>query len=261
MARPNPPDLPALLAFADALADLARPIARQYFRALPAVDDKPDHTPVTIADRTIEQALREHLQRHFPDHGVLGEEQGAERLDAEYVWVLDPIDGTKAFASGNPLFGTLIGLLHRGEPVLGVLEAPALGERWRGARGLGSSHQGRPIRVRATTRLADAVLYCTTPDPMPGHAGFQQLRRQVRWTSYGGDCCAYAFLAMGGADLIVDRGLQPYDWCALVPILEAAGGTIGDWQGRPLRLGADGSVVAAGSPALAAAARQLLAGA
>ena len=261
MARPNPPDLPALLAFADALADLARPIARQYFRALPAVDDQPDHTPVTIADRTIEQALREHLQRHFPDHGVLGEEQGAQRLDAEYVWVLDPIDGTKAFASGNPLFGTLIGLLHRGEPVLGVLEAPALGERWCGARGLGSSHQGRPIRVRATPRLADAVLYCTTPDPMPGHAGFQQLRRQVRWTSYGGDCCAYAFLAMGGADLIVDRGLQPYDWCALVPILEAAGGTIGDWQGRPLRLGADGSVVAAGSPALAAAARQLLAGA
>jgi histidinol phosphatase-like enzyme (inositol monophosphatase family) len=260
MARPNPPDLPALLAFADALADLARPIARRYFRALAAVDDKPDHTPVTIADRTIEQALREHLQRHHPDHGVLGEEQGAERLDAEYVWVLDPIDGTKAFASGNPLFGTLIGLLHRGEPVLGVLEAPALGERWCGARGLGSSHQGRPIRVRATNGLADAVLYCTTPDPMPGHAGFQQLRRQVRWTSYGGDCCAYAFLAMGGADLIVDRGLQPYDWCALVPILEAAGGTIGDWHGRPLRLGADGSVVAAGSPALAAAARQLLAG-
>ena len=244
------PDLRTLLTFAESLADLARPIARQHFRSLAAVDRKQDRTPVTVADRAIERALRVRIAAAFPDHGVLGEEEGPDRLDAEFLWVLDPIDGTKAFASGNPLFGTLIGLMHRGVPVVGVLDAAGLGERWSAAQGLGASHQGQRIRVRPPRPLQDAVLYCTTPDPFADHAGFRRVQQQVQWTSYGGDCVAYAFVAMGGADLIIDRGLKPYDWCALVPIVAEAGGVLCDGHGNALTLGSDGTAIAASCRAL-----------
>ena len=243
--------LTELLAFAEQLADVARPIARQHFRSLASVDTKSDRTPVTLADRAIERALRERIAARYPDHGILGEEEGADGVDNEWLWVLDPIDGTKAFASGNPLFGTLIGLMHRGVPVVGVLEAPGLGERWAAAEGLGCRHQGRSVRTRATTQLADTVLYCTTPDPMAGDTAFAALRRQVRWTSYGGDCLAYAFVAMGGADLVVDRGLKAYDWCALVPILQQSGGVLLGMDGRALHLDSDGAVIAAATAELA----------
>ena len=252
--------LPQLLEFAGQLANLARPIAKAHFRALTSVEAKSDRTPVTAADRAIERALRERIAATFPAHGVFGEEEGPDRLDAEWLWVLDPIDGTKAFATGNPMFGTLIGLMHRGAPVVGVLDAPALGERWAAALGLGATHERVPIHVRPERRLEDAVLYCTTPDPLLHHEGHQRLRREVQWTSYGGDCIAYAFVAMGGADLVVDRGLRPYDWCALVPILTEAGGTLTDWNGAPLHLDSDGSAIAASGPALLAATRARLHG-
>jgi myo-inositol-1(or 4)-monophosphatase len=193
---------------------------------------------------------------------VLGEEEGADRIDAEWLWVLDPIDGTKAFASGNPLFGSLIGLMHRGVPVVGVLEAAGLGERWAAAKGLGAAHDGgaggRPIRARPPRRLEDCVLYCTTPDPMSREPGFLRLRQSVQWTSYGGDCCGFAFVAMGGADLVVDRGLKPWDWCALVPIVQEAGGVLLDWDLRELSLGSDGAVVCASHRDVAASAMAAL---
>lgn len=256
----RPADLQQLVAFADALAGVSGPIARAHFRQPVAVDTKPDATPVTAADRAIESALRERIARQFPAHGIWGEEHGQDRVDAEFVWVIDPIDGTKAFASGNPLFGTLIGLCHRGRPVAGVLDAPALGERWSGALGLGSMHGARRLRTRPSRRLADAVLYNTTPDALLDHASHRALRRAVRWTSYGADCLAYAFVAMGHADLVVDAGLRPYDWCALVPILGEAGGALVDWRGAPLRLDGDGRALAAATPDLAAAAAEVLAG-
>ncbi|MCA8966496.1 MAG: inositol monophosphatase family protein [Planctomycetes bacterium] len=252
------PELPRLLKFAGELADLARPIAKAHFRSLTSVDAKADRTPVTAADRAIERALRERIAAAFPAHGVFGEEEGPDRPDAEWLWVLDPIDGTKAFATGNPLFGTLIGLMHRGVPVVGVLDAPALGERWSAAQGLGAFHDGARIHTRPERLLEDAVLYCTTPDPLLGHEGHRRLRGAAQWTSYGADCLAYAFVAMGGADLVVDRGLQPYDWCALVPLLTEAGGVLTDWRGAPLHLGSDGSAIAASGPALLAAARACL---
>jgi inositol-phosphate phosphatase/L-galactose 1-phosphate phosphatase/histidinol-phosphatase len=255
-----PTDPVALLAFAEQLADLARPLAQRWFRGAPSLEQKHDRTPVTAADRAIERTLRERIAAVFPDHGVLGEEEGALRTDAEFVWVLDPIDGTKAFATGNPLFGTLVGLLHHGVPRLGVLDAPALGERWRGSHGHGAFHGERRLRTRARRRLAEAVLYCTTPDPMAAHEGFQRLRRQVQWTSYGGDCIAYGLLAMGHVDLVVDRGLQPYDWAALVPIVEQAGGVLCDWRGDALTLPSDGAVVAASCRELADEALAVLAG-
>jgi histidinol phosphatase-like enzyme (inositol monophosphatase family) len=214
---------------------------------------------VTAADRAIERALRERINAAFPTHGVFGEEEGPDRPDAEFLWVLDPIDGTKAFASKNPLFGTLIGLMHRGVPVVGVLDAAALGERWSAARGLGAVHEGRPIHARPARPLADAVLYCTTPDPLAENEGFQRLRQQVQWTSYGGDCIAYALVAMGGADLVIDRGLEPYDWCALVPIVTEAGGVLCDWNGRSLTLASDGDVIVASCRTLADVASKALA--
>jgi histidinol phosphatase-like enzyme (inositol monophosphatase family) len=250
--------LPQLLTFAQGLADEARSVARQHFRNHPEFEVKPDRSPVTVADRAIERMLRQRIAARFPDHGVLGEEEGATRPDAEWVWAIDPIDGTKAFVSGNPLFGALIGLLHRGEPVVGVLEAPGLGERWAAAKGLGAVHQNRRIRTRPPRSLAECVLYCTTPEPMSGDPGFARLRQQVRWTTYGGDCCAYGFVAMGGVDLMVDRGLRVWDWCALVPIVQEAGGVLLDWQLRPLTLQSDGAVVCASHRDVAAAALEVL---
>lgn len=250
--------LPQLLAFAHTLADEARSLARQHFRNLPEFEIKPDRTPVTVADRAIERAMRHRIGTRFPEHGVLGEEDGPTRPGAEWVWVLDPIDGTKAFLSGNPLFGSLIGLLHRGEPVLGVLEAPGLGERWSAARGLGAAHQGRRIRSRGPRPLAECVLGCTTPDPMSSDPAFARLRQQVRWTTFGGDCCAYGFLAMGGLDLIVDRGLKIWDWCALVPIVQEAGGVLCDFRLAPLTMSSDGAVVCAAQRELAVAALEVL---
>ena len=253
-------DLAPLLAFAHELADLARPIARAHFRTGHAVDDKPDHTPVTAADRAIEATLRERIAAAFPEHGVLGEEHGQERLDAEHVWVLDPIDGTKAFTAGSPLFGTLIGLCRRGRPIVGVLDAPALGERYHGALGHGSFCADRRLVTRPTTAVERAVLWCTTPDSALDDPGHRALRARVRWTGYGGDCLAYAWLAAGGVDLIVDRTLRPYDWCALVPIVEEAGGALRGFRGEALTLDGPGDVVAAATPELAAAARAALAG-
>ena len=256
---PPMPDYQPLLAFAAELADLARPLALQHFRTAVPTEQKPDHTPVTLADRAIETALRRRIEARFPAHGIHGEEHGSHGLDREFVWVLDPIDGTKSFASGNPLFGTLIGLLHQGVPVVGMLDAPALGERWAAAAGVGATHQGRPIQVRGPRRLGEAVLLCTTSDQLPADPRWRTLRQQVAWCCHGGDCCAYGFLALGHADLIVDRDLELHDWCALVPIVQQAGGVMLDWRGQPLRPGSDGAVVAATSQPLAEAALAALA--
>ena len=251
-------DLQTLLAFAHELADLAAPIARRYFRQPHDLQTKTDQTPVTIADREIEATIRTHIERRFPEHGIYGEEHGTARLDAEHVWVVDPIDGTKAFASGNPLFGTLIGLVQDGRPIVGVLDAPALGERYHAARGRGSFLGDHRLRTRSPEGIDEAVLYCTAPELLLDHDGHRALRAKARWTSYGGDCLAYAWLAAGTADLIVDTALKPFDWCALVPIVEEAGGELRDWNGDALSLASAGDVVAAATPALGAAARTAL---
>jgi len=255
------PDLTALLRFAETLADLARPLARQWFRQPHGLEHKADRTPVTLADRAIEQRLRAAVRETQPEHGILGEEEAAERAHADWVWVIDPIDGTKAFASGNPLFGTLIGLLHRGEPVLGVLEAPALGERFSAARGHGAHHtDAAGTRHRLATaggqQLAQAVLYHTT-DAARDEA-CMRLQQQVRWTCLGSDCLAYAFLAMGQVQLVVDRSLALHDWCALQPIVTEAGGVLGDWRGLPLRRYGRVEVLAAANAALQQAAIAVL---
>jgi inositol-phosphate phosphatase / L-galactose 1-phosphate phosphatase / histidinol-phosphatase len=253
----------AHLALAEALADAARTVVRRYFRQKIAVDDKSDLTPVTIADREAEAAMRRLIEGQFPDHGILGEEHGAVRREAEYVWVLDPIDGTKSFISGIPLFGTLIALTYRGRPILGVIDQAILGERWVGALGRPTILNGAAIRVRACASLDKATLFSTAPEAMfqgGDLAGYRRLAEAVKLVRMGADCYAYAQLASGFIDLVVESGLKPYDYCALVPVIEGAGGVITDWQGRALDLAADGKVIACGDPSLAPLARRTLAG-
>jgi inositol-phosphate phosphatase/L-galactose 1-phosphate phosphatase/histidinol-phosphatase len=252
----------AHLALAGALADAAGEVIRRYFRQTIAIDDKSDLSPVTIADREAEAAMRRLIEAHFPEHGIIGEEHGRVRAEAPYVWVLDPIDGTKSFISGIPLFGTLIALTFEGRPVLGVVDQPISRERWIGAAGRPSTLNGQPIRTRRCHDLAAATLYCTAPEMFEGAdaAAFARLRAAVKLARYGADCYAYAILASGFIDLVVECSLKPYDFSALVPVIEGAGGVLTDWQGGALDLQAEGRVIACGDPALAPAARALLAG-
>ena len=254
---------PRFVQLANQLADAVRPIAARYFRTQVAIDDKTDNSPVTIADREAETAMRDLLTRHVPEHGVFGEEHGAVRTDAEYVWVLDPIDGTKAFITGLPIFGTLIALLHRGVPVMGVIDQPILKERWLGVAGRQSTFNGQPIKVRACPTLQRAYMYSTAPIMFPGAFAkkHEALTRQVKLFRWGGDCYAYGLLASGHVDLVVENDLKLYDFAALVPVIAGAGGLITDGHGKDLDIHSDGSVVAAGDPAVHRAALDVLSGA
>ena len=252
-------------AFADVagrLADTAAAIAMKYFRRDLAVDDKTDLSPVTGADREAEAAMRDILGAAFPEHGIYGEEMGKVRIDAEYVWVLDPIDGTQSFVTGKPLFGTLIALTRLGVPVLGAMDAPALNERWVGIEGRPTTFNGAPARVRGCAELGQAWLYATSPQMFPGgdFDAFERLRARVRRAVYGAECYAYGLLASGHVDLVAEATMQPYDFLALAPIVAGAGGVITDWRGDPLTLGSGGRVLAAGDARIHGAALEVLAG-
>ena len=254
------PAIDELLRFACQLADTARPIAREYFRQPLEVENKADQSPVTIADRAIEKALRQLIETRYPDHGILGEEFPPRHGD-QFTWVLDPIDGTRSFITGMPLFGTLIALLQQGRPILGVVDFPALSERWAGVVGQATRHLGNVVRTSDVVRLADSSLYCTSPDMFSGEdiEAFARLSAQVGMRRFGGDCYAYALLASGHCELVVEAGLQPYDYLSLVPVIEGAGGRITDWQGQALTLESDGHVVAAANESLLQAALAILA--
>lgn len=244
-------------ALAEHLADLSRTLLRAHWHsAMPGgqpFDDKADASPVTELDRRIELELRETLVRETPAFGVVGEEFPAHEADAEYVWVLDPIDGTKAFIAGLPVFGTLIALCRNGRPILGVVDLPISGLRWVGVEGEATRLNGHPVTTRPCAELAQALLASSNPESPPDHHldALARLRRATRWRLYGGACSAYANLACGRLDLVVDSGgMTPVDYCALVPVIEGAGGVISDWHGAPLGLHSGDTVVAAGDPAL-----------
>ena len=240
--------LDAYLALAAELADAAGAAIRPYFRTRLAVDDKADLSPVTAADRAAEQAMRRLIAGRFPEHGIVGEEYRTEREDAEHVWVLDPIDGTKSFISGVPLFGTLIALAHRGRPILGIIDQPISRERWIGAAGRPTTHNGVAARCRACDRLAAATVFATTPDMFKGSdaAAFARIGAAVKLVRYGADCYAYGLVALGFADVVIEASLKPYDFAAMLPIIEGAGGIATDWRGAPLGLASDGRVLIAG---------------
>lgn len=256
----TPAMIDQLLSVADEAADAAGRITSRYFRTPLPVDSKTDSSPVTRADREAEEAIRAIITRHFPDHGILGEEGERRHPEADIVWVLDPIDGTKSFITGKPLFGTLIAVALDGIAALGLIDQPILGERWRGARGKVSTFNREPITSRSCPELGEAMLYATSPDMFTGRdrAAFDRVCRGVRHALYGADCYAYGLLASGHVDLVVEADLKAYDFAALVPVIEGAGGVITDWSGAPLTLHSDGRVVAAGDPRTHAAALALL---
>jgi len=242
----------AFVALAERLAETARAIVRPYFRQPIDVAQKADLSPVTVADREAEGAMRALIAEAYPEHGVIGEEHGAERRGAEYVWILDPIDGTKRFISGHPQFGTLIGLLRAGRPILGIIDMPMMNERWIGAAGHPTVHRdadgARTARVRPCAGVDQAVLYATSPHMFPGDdfQAFERVRRQARQPMYGGECFAYGLLASGFVDLVIEATMEVYDYLPLVPVVTGAGGAITDWQGAPLALDSDGRTIAAG---------------
>jgi inositol-phosphate phosphatase / L-galactose 1-phosphate phosphatase / histidinol-phosphatase len=255
-------DLDTLLTLALHLADAAGEVIRPYFRKPLAIRDKPDLTPVTAADRAAEAAMRALIEARFPDHGIVGEEFGRVREDAEFVWTLDPIDGTKSFISGVPLFGTLIALTLDGRSILGIIDQPVLRERWVGVAGRPSTLNGAAIRCRACPTLAAATLFATTPDMFKGEdaACFARVSAAVKLTRFGADCYAYGLVATGFVDLVLEASLKAYDFCAMVPIVEGAGGVATDWRGGSLHLASDGRILVAGDRRLHGAALALLGG-
>lgn len=248
------------LSLAHALADAAAVESMRYFRTPLDVITKADESPVTLADRAAEAAMRAVLAAQCPADGIYGEEHGRERLDAGRVWVLDPIDGTRSFITASPLWGTLIGVLEDGRVTLGLIDMPVLGERWIGQPGAGAQRNGRAVRVSGCRTLAQARIVTTSPDIFAADEwqAFDTLSRRCAMRRFGGDCYGYAQLAGGTIDLVVEAGLQPYDYLGPTGLIEAAGGIVTDWQGRPLGLQADGRVIAAATPELHAQALAVL---
>ncbi len=234
--------------------DAAGAAIRPYFRSGVAADDKSDASPVTIADRAAEQAMRAVLAGRFPEHGIIGEELAPAQAESRFCWVLDPIDGTRAFITGRPVFGSLIALLEGETPVLGIIDQPITGERWIGVAGETTRFRGAygQAGCRGCPSLAEAELSCTSPDifDQGQRAGFARVQGTAKRTSWGGDCYGYGLIALGGIDAVVEAGLKLWDWAALVPVIEGAGGMVRDWTGAPLRRGGSGDVIAVGDPAL-----------
>jgi len=253
-------------AFVDELATVSGETILPFFRTALSVENKGPHggfDPVTAADRAAETAMRTLIRRTFPNHGIIGEEYGRERADAEYTWVLDPIDGTKSFISGMPAWGTLIALLRAGEPVFGMMSQPFIRERFSGD-GAKAHYRGpagaRDLRVRPCGALAEAVLFTTSPLLMKGDDReiFGRVEKLVKLSRYGGDCYAYCMLAAGHVDLVIETELKPYDVLPLIPIIVGAGGVVTDWEGG--RPHAGGRILAAGDKRMHAAALAALRG-
>jgi len=239
--------------FFDQAAEEARAIALKYFRREIAVTDKEDSSPVTEADREIEQNLRALINYAFPGHGIIGEEYGEENANAEFVWVIDPIDGTKSFITGRPQFGTIIGLVHEGSPAVGLVDQAFTRERWFGVANQFTKHNDKPIRVSPPRDLKDARL-CTGPFSMFEDGcleNYMTLCRAVRCSQFNGECYAYGLLAMGWFDVVLERHLKIHDVAGVVPIVSGAGGFAGDWALNPVTLDFGGSIVAASSRNLA----------
>jgi inositol-phosphate phosphatase / L-galactose 1-phosphate phosphatase / histidinol-phosphatase len=241
------------IALAERLADAAGAAILPYFRGAFGLEAKDDDSPVTLADRAAETAIRQILEAERPDDGIIGEEFGSVRPGAARQWVIDPIDGTTSFVAGRPIFGTLIALMQDGWPVLGIIDQPVAKERWTGVVGHPTLFNGAIVRTRACLQLSDALLATTSPSLFSNHDAehFMSLAAKTahRRLIWGGDCYNYGLLASGHVDLVVESGLKLHDLAALVPIVEGAGGQMCDWSGEPLSADSAGDVIALGDPA------------
>ena len=247
--------LDELAEFAQGLPVISRPIIHQYFRQQPKIRTKPDQSPVTSADEEAEHALRRAILTRYPDHSIIGEEEAPHQGTSPFTWVLDPIDGTRAFVSGNPLFGTLIAVLEGGIPKIGIIDLPILEQCWHG-----QIDRPAPTQTSTISTLKEARLATTSPQLLGAKLqNFNQLAEACYLTNYGGDCANYTHLASGWCDLVVETNLNAYDIMAVVPVIESAGGVISQWDGAPISLDDfDGSILAAATPKLHAAAKAIL---
>ncbi len=254
-----------MLEFAVSIAEEAGEIALRYFRSPMAVNNKSAELfdPVTRADEEIELQLRARISAAYPDHTIIGEEHG-ESAGNHMTWVIDPIDGTRGFVTGSPMWGTLIGLMNDGVPVLGLIHQPFLRETYFGSDAgafFKSPAETGSIHTRDTARLTDAMLYCTHPamfSEEPDRTAFNRIDRACRFSRFGGDCYGYALLAAGYVDLVVEATLQPYDIIPLIPLVEAAGGVVSDWSGQAAVHG--GRIIAAANAELHREALNMLSG-
>ncbi len=245
-------DYTAVAHLATQMISKSRPIITQYFRQKPDISQKSDSTPVTIADQQVEMILRQEITAHFPQHNIIGEEHGYSDHASSMTWVIDPIDGTRAFSCGNPMFGTLIAVLDDGVPVVGVIDLPMLDQTWLGVMGQPTVLNGKPAQNSGANDLTQARLTTTS-----GHAlgddypRFEQLSNRAMVTGYGGDCANYAHLASGWCDLVAESNLNAYDIMAVIPVIQGAGGVITQWDGQAITLdGYDGTALASASPIL-----------
>ena len=242
------------IALANSMADIAGEIIQKYYRKPITIEKKEDNSPVTIADREVEQALRAFLAENRPDDGIFGEEYGRTPSKSGFTWVIDPIDGTKSFVIGRPTFGTLIALCEGGVPKLGIIDQPILKERWLGVTGAQTTMNGASVSTRKCESVDNASIGATTPmmfdkliDYNRAYDIFERGTSNMVW---GGDCYMYGLIASGFMDIAFEQNLSPYDFAALVPVINGAGGKISDWRGDPLTLNSAGRVVAIGDPTL-----------
>ncbi len=241
-------DLRGFAEFAGRLADASRACIHAMNGKSFRIIRKGDGSPVTTVDRAVEDGIREMIAAECPDHGIIGEERGDTDPHSAFVWAIDPIDGTLPFLAGLPVYGTLIALLHDEKPVLGVIDMPATQERWIGCGGLPTTLNGEPVRTRACADLSTALLSTSNPDfyGASDFQAFERLKAKVRWAVYGGSCMAYAQVATGRIDVGVDVNFDIFDYLALVPVIEGAGGVVTDWEANPLTFKSGGRLVAAG---------------
>jgi len=261
MKKPSSEKIEARLVGAQAAADLAAKLTLDAFKNSPVAENKSDGSifdPVTETDRGAEQIIRDYLKTNFADDGIVGEEFADTVGNNEWSWCIDPIDGTRAFVAGVPVWSTLIGIFHNGEPIIGLIDHPALGERYLGANGKAWKQTGRgiePLKTRPCARINDAILSCTEPLAMFSQgqrASYEMIRRTARFSRLGLDAYSYALTASGRIDLVIEAQLKPYDIAALIPVIEGAGGKITDWHGGPAhKIGKDGgAVICGGDPNL-----------
>ncbi len=246
-----------IIDFANHLAEISKPIAKKYFRLPNGEIAKEDDSPVTKADREIEKIIRAEIEKKFPTHGIIGEEFGDIRTDADFVWILDPIDGTSSFIIGRPIFGTLIALTHKKKSVLGIMNQPITNERWVGVEGQGSWFNGQKIQTRNCTEISDAVMASSSSFYFQN--GDEEILKRISASTkyqkiggiiYGGDCYSYASLASGFVDVVLDPGLKVYDYAALIPIIKMAGGVVTDWDGNDLGLKSNVKLIASANKTL-----------
>lgn len=241
-AIPDAATLAGLASFANQVVDASGEIIRAHASLLPgnglAFENKTDFSPVTAVDRAVEREIRNRIAASYPQHGILGEEMEATDLDRDLVWVVDPIDGTKPFIGGIPVYGTLLALTWQGTPILGIIDHPYTRERWVGIDGIGTFFNGTRVTARQRASLSEAVMFTGNPEPFVGseRGAFDRLRAEVNFAVYGANCYGYGCLANGRMDIGIESGHDPFDFCALAPVVTNAGGRISDWEGRPLTI-------------------------